>query len=1679
MAKSGQFEYLGLDASQFFQESDKVDAYLQKLANAAKKFNEDISENEKKILAWSKAQKTIQQTLSTVDEAGNRLILTVGKLRDAEGELTNKVGILNRQMVVAAEVSVTQNKALREQSDAIAQLIQQSSTLKPLNLFRSEDLDAIRVKIIQVAETIAKAGGTQRELSPILRAVSQDRISDLRGEQRAIAETIKSILDYQGRTLETYAKESEALNRTVDTAVKAAAKKREAEKLASEKAIEDARIVAEKKIAAQVKAEADAVLKHKEFNDLITEEDLRNGIERIQIERNIQAEYLKERLKLNALTNQMKKATVVDDEQVRRTSETIEKITGLIRRGRISVQDAMSIIAQAGKAPTDQLTEAGRQVNALTAQLVESSNRIDREFGKNTSGIANSAKNVSTELKELGTKGKEDINALGRAWAVTSRIFIGQQIHTAVNRLTQAVRNTINETARFQIEISQIRTISQDGQLAFSQWASAVRNLSNQFGAPQIQVANGLYEALSNQVAKGAEATIFMAKAMTFAQVSVSSTMDSVNLLSSVLKSYNLEVKDTERVAAILFKVIDLGRIKASDFANSIGRVTALAAPLGIPIEEIGAAIATITRTGVKPAETLTLITNVLKSLLDPGAEFKKFLIDIGYESGPAAVNALGLEGVLHKVAIAADGAAEKLGELAPEMRTLRGLSGLTTRNAFANFKEDLDQMKNPLADYLSAQQIAIESAGRQYEIEMNKIRNFFSQDFGDNVLKFFTNLSLKLDEDGNKVSGFSDQMSNLIFVVQALAATYASYKLSILAASSASFIHSSTAVGGIKSLITSTKDWAKSLITAQNVLTLAFTAAASLYLYHRKQQEEAIERYNSFNSRLNEAVEKQTQEYARRLNQQTLAQKESVDQQFKNFNLFASRVAQEFRNVRNQQEKIQKQLADTLKDYFEIQIKSINKSVADADALIKKTSSSLESIRQQIAKIEDDLNTRRFKGQVELIPSQEGQVNAIRSEINRLQKYASDKLKEQPLLSNGNLDLEKLDQNLKDATAARLKAENLENELLGRRQKYTQDLERLAREKQAAEEEFTRREDVKPLQDRLDQIDATQRARIKTPGKTKAQRDADAALREEEAAIRLEMRRKREAAGLDKLDSKIKTAETELKSLQEASKALGTNVELTAELTKNQEAYLAALKAAEISREKGIQQAEKELTARKLATAEFQTAYENFSKFKIDPSEKIETQEELDKKLKELKTLADLVKNNPLADAGIIATTVERTNNLENQLRQSFAEEQYRRDLSRVNREKEAQLGLINQIESLQNAEEKKRETERRLIDSALANKSILSDQLTQNYEKTPFAGLSDKGKASNLKAAGLQFEFKDEQFVTQSFIKSLPQLIESLKTQQPVTVTLTQPMSSMGVGKTSTLNLTPAEVEKLVSTALETISYSTQILKDKTPLGSYQEKEKDVDIARQIIDALKSQKLITVNNDQLILVQKKAADKLQADVAEAGRKGFDQIPVIRKFLDENKNAPWAVEAAKSTFAAVQAQTAKQANDLRERAGQILGSQRISELMQETLNAQNDVSKTSRNIYEILIDVQKNGIKVLTTNAPGKATGGFVNWKPTGWDEYPAMLSRKEFIMPEGPSMKYTSILEQMRQGTFTPTVRAFDFGSVAAASNSRSIEIGDINVNISEAGGPIDPIEIGRAISNEIRKGTLSWRA
>lgn len=339
------------------------------------------------------------------------------------------------------------------------------------------------------------------------------------------------------------------------------------------------------------------------------------------------------------------------------------------------------------------------------------------------------AKRTEDNLKrqEAATiRASKGVVNLTLSWQSFARLAAFQLLRRAVGELTQAIGESLGRASELTIRVAEIETISQKAQLATETWIQGLLNLSKSFGLDVLDQAEAAYQTISTQVAKGAEVFKFLAETNKFAITAVTTSTGAVNLLSGAIQAYRLSSEDANRVAATLFKTIELGRVRAQEMESSFGDIAVIANQLNIPLEELSAAIATLTVQGIKYNKAGTQLRGIFIKLLKPTKEMKNFLAELGYESGEAAIQALGLGRFL---AILQERTKGSSTELAKFVSRIRGISGALalTGEGLDLYNKNLERIQKAQGDYDKAIDIALTAAGRRIKIFKESVNVFLT----------------------------------------------------------------------------------------------------------------------------------------------------------------------------------------------------------------------------------------------------------------------------------------------------------------------------------------------------------------------------------------------------------------------------------------------------------------------------------------------------------------------------------------------------------------------------------------------------------------------------------------------------------------------------------------------------------------------------------------------------------------------------------------------------------------------------------------------------------------------------------------------------------------------------------------------------------------------------------------
>jgi TP901 family phage tail tape measure protein len=428
------------------------------------------------------------------------------------------------------------------------------------------------------------------------------------------------------------------------------------------------------------------------------------------------------------------------------------------------------------------------QVPATLAALAASAQKLGASLGS----VPGAAGAAATNLKALTSvnvgQTTQSVERLTTSVGLLSRIVFTQAVIKGLRTLENGFVDAGSSAAHFQTQLAEIATVSQSFP-SLDKMGADIRAVSDALNVPLQKTGGALFEIAQAQIGKNGDEQIqFLKTVAEFSKSTVSSIESSSKLLSGALNAFDLGVGDADRVASQFFKTIDLGVISAEQLATGFGTVAPLARQLGVSIEEVQAAISTLTRRGVAPSQAFTQFRGALTAFAKPTDELQAAFKKVGATTGESLFRAEGFGGALQKVIGTTDGTSESIAKLFPNVRGLSGALALGGQAA-KDFASDLSQVKavsSTLNRQNSKNILSID--GQRVESEINKIKNAITVDFGQSVLKA-----------GVALSDFVGGADNVVKVVSSIGPAFigAAGAVGIFAAQSRVAALNGTALGG------------------------------------------------------------------------------------------------------------------------------------------------------------------------------------------------------------------------------------------------------------------------------------------------------------------------------------------------------------------------------------------------------------------------------------------------------------------------------------------------------------------------------------------------------------------------------------------------------------------------------------------------------------------------------------------------------------------------------------------------------------------------------------------------------------------------------------------------------------------------------------------------------------------
>ena len=407
------------------------------------------------------------------------------------------------------------------------------------------------------------------------------------------------------------------------------------------------------------------------------------------------------------------------------------------------------------------------------------------------------ATSTAEELRRVLDSAKTSSQKLNAALVnFNQAVMAANNVTNAISQISGALNGVTEESRSFSAAMNAANTMAGKSGEDFARLKGQVAELSKSIPVVRDELANGLYQVISNGVPED-NWIAFLQKSAKASVGGIADLGETVKVTSTIIKNYGLSWDKAGDVQDKIQLTAKNGVTSFEQLAQALPKVTSNAATLGVSIDELMATFATLTGVSGNTAEVSTQLAAIFTALVKPSSEASKMAQQMGIEFDAAAIKAAGgMRNFLTDLDKNVKAYASKSGMLEQEIygklfgsaESLRALGPLTGQLA-AKFNENVEAMKGSAGTIDDAFSIMSSSGAASLQILKNKFA-----EVGDAIASTMGGIMPVLNitaQIGNTVIAVSAMVSGL----KNLAKIQAIVKVRTMAMNSASLVWNATSV--------------------------------------------------------------------------------------------------------------------------------------------------------------------------------------------------------------------------------------------------------------------------------------------------------------------------------------------------------------------------------------------------------------------------------------------------------------------------------------------------------------------------------------------------------------------------------------------------------------------------------------------------------------------------------------------------------------------------------------------------------------------------------------------------------------------------------------------------------------------------------------------------------------------
>lgn len=255
--------------------------------------------------------------------------------------------------------------------------------------------------------------------------------------------------------------------------------------------------------------------------------------------------------------------------------------------------------------------------------------------------------------------------------------------HNVTLPLLAAGTAAVKMSQDFQVSMSRVQGLAGQSQKQMNAWSKQLLDLAPQIGKSPNELAKALYFVSSSGVeaSKVMDVVTVSAKA---AAAGLGDTQVVADAVTSAMNAYSKAGLTAQDATDVLVAAVREGKGEAAQFAPILGQVIPIAAELGVGFDQVGAALAAMTRLGTPAADAATYLSATFSQLTKVTPQQEKAFRAVGLTSEELRkqLGDRGLLFVLRELEDRFHGNVAAMAQAFPNIRALRGVLELVGQSA-------------------------------------------------------------------------------------------------------------------------------------------------------------------------------------------------------------------------------------------------------------------------------------------------------------------------------------------------------------------------------------------------------------------------------------------------------------------------------------------------------------------------------------------------------------------------------------------------------------------------------------------------------------------------------------------------------------------------------------------------------------------------------------------------------------------------------------------------------------------------------------------------------------------------------------------------------------------------------------------------------------------------------------